>query len=133
MSYYEVVFMARQDLTDNQVKDLTDNFSKVITDAKGKVLKTENWGLRTLAYRINKARKAHYVLLEVETESEALHEMERLMRLNEDVMRHLTIRLDEPTEGPSPIMDKSGNDDDRKPYRGRDDKDKKPYKKREVA
>ncbi len=123
MPYYETVFMARQDLTDAQVKTMTENFSKIITDAKGKIQKTEFWGLRTLAYRINKARKAHYVLLELDCEADALHEMERQMGLNEDVMRHLTIRLEEFSEGPSAVLDKGGRDDDKKPY------NKKPYNK----
>lgn len=121
MAYYETVFMARQDLTEAQVKDITSAFEKIITDEKGKILKTESWGLRTLAYRINKARKAHYVLLELDCEAAALHEMERQMRLHEDVMRHLTIRLEEPTEGPSAILG------------GRDDDDKKSYKNKKEA
>ncbi len=121
MPYYETVFIARQDLTETQVKDMTENFSKIITDAKGKVHKTEFWGLKSFAYRINKARKGHYVLVELETEPAALHEMERQMRLHEDVVRFLTIRLEELTEGPSVMMDK-GDKDDRK---DRNRKDKK--------
>lgn len=124
MPYYETVFIARQDLTETQVKDMTENFSKIITDAKGKVHKTEFWGLKSFAYRINKARKGHYVLVELETEPAALHEMERQMRLHEDVVRFLTIRLEELSEGPSVMMDKGGRDDkdDRK---DRNKKDKK--------
>jgi len=121
MPYYETVFIARQDLTETQVKDMTETFSKIITDAKGKVHKTEFWGLKSFAYRINKARKGHYVLVELETEPAALHEMERQMRLHEDVVRFLTIRLEELTEGPSVMMDK-GDKDDRK---DRNRKDKK--------
>lgn len=126
MPYYETVFMARQDLTDGQVKDLTDQFSKIITDNGGKITKTENWGLRTLAYRINKSRKAHYVLLESDAPSDAVIELERLLRLNEDVMRSLTTRLDALTDGPSVMMEKP-RDDDKKPY------EKKPYVKKEAA
>tara|TARA_R110001592_G_scaffold3525_31_gene20206 strand:+ start:19522 stop:19908 length:387 start_codon:yes stop_codon:yes gene_type:complete len=128
MPYYETVFIARQDLTEAQVKDMTEAFSKIITDAKGKIHKTEFWGLKSFAYRINKARKGHYVLLELDTESEALLEMERIMRLNEDVVRFLTIREEELSEGPSVMMDKGGRDDDKKPRY-----EKKTDKKREAA
>ncbi len=111
MPYYEVVFIARQDLTDAQVKTMTESFTKIIKDNKGKVHKTEFWGLKPFAYRINKARKGHYVLLELDTPAPALHEMERLMRLNEDVVRHLTIREDTLSEGPSVMMEKYDRDD----------------------
>ncbi|MDH5721713.1 MAG: 30S ribosomal protein S6 [Alphaproteobacteria bacterium] len=114
MPFYETVFIARQDLTDGQVKALTEQFSKIITDGKGKIHKTEFWGLRSFAYKINKARKGHYVLLELDTEAPALLEMERQMRLHEDVVRYLTIREEELSDGPSIVMDKSARDDDRK-------------------
>ncbi len=130
MPYYENVYIARQDLTDAQVKTMTEHFEKIITDAKGKIHKTEFWGLKSFAYKINKARKGHYILIEMETEAEALHEMERQMRLNEDVVRFLTTRQEELSDGPSVMMDKGGRDDDRKPRRDddrkpRDNKDKK--------
>ena len=125
MPIYETVFMARQDLSEKQVKELTEKYSEVITSQKGKILKTENWGLRTLAYRINKSRKAHYVLLESDVAGEGIIELERLLGLDEDIMRSQTIKLEEPTKGPSVIMDKSGRDDE-------DDK-KKKYSKREAA
>ncbi len=114
MPFYETVFIARQDLTDGQVKALTELFSKIITDGKGKIHKTEFWGLRSFAYKINKARKGHYILLELDTEPAALLEMERQMRLHEDVVRYLTIREEELSDGPSVIMDKSGRDDDKR-------------------
>lgn len=118
MPYYETVFIARQDLTESQVKDLTENFCKIIKDQGGKVHKTEQWGLRNLAYRMNKSRKGHYALIEVDAPAPAVHEMERQMRLNEDVMRHLTIREEKLSEGPSVILDKSRDDsDDEKPSR----------------
>ncbi|MFK7839909.1 MAG: 30S ribosomal protein S6 [Bdellovibrionales bacterium] len=110
MPIYETVLIARQDLTENQVKDLTDRFCKVITDADGKILKTEQWGLRTLAYKINKSRKGHYTLIESDVKGPGVIELERVMRLDEDVMRSLTIRLDEPTNGPSIMMDSGKND-----------------------
>ena len=111
MPIYETVFMSRQDLTEGQVKDLTDKYAKVITDQGGKILKTEQWGLRTLAYKINKARKAHYTLVEFEGPGSAVIELERLLRIDEDVMRSLSLRLDAATEGPSVMMAKGGNDD----------------------
>lgn len=107
MPFYETVFIARQDLSPAQVEALTDGFTKTIKDGGGKVAKTESWGLRTLAYRINKNRKGHYVLIETDTPPAALHEMERTMRLNEDVLRFLTVRREALSKGPSPIMDRS--------------------------
>ena len=115
MPIYETVFLSRQDLTDGQVKDLTEKYSGVITKDGGKILKTEQWGLRTLAYKINKARKAHYTLVEFEAPGTTVIELERLLRLDEDIMRSLSLRLDEATDGPSIIMEKNKDrDDDRK-------------------
>ncbi len=128
MPYYEIVFMSRQDLTETQVKDQTAKYSKVIEEMGGKTHKTEQWGLRTLAYRINKAKKAHYTLIEVEANGPAIQEMERQMRIDEDVVRTLTIREDALTTGPSIMMDKGSKYDDKPKY------DKKPYNKdREAA
>ncbi|HCQ71377.1 MAG: 30S ribosomal protein S6 [Alphaproteobacteria bacterium] len=115
MPYYETVFIARQDLSESQVSELTEQMSKVITDNGGKIHKTENWGLRKFAYKMNKASKGHYVLLETDAPSEAITEMERQMRLNEDVVRLQTIREDELSSGPSVIMDK-GRDEDNKSH-----------------
>lgn len=129
MPYYETVFIARQELTEAQVKDLTDHFCKVITDNGGKIHKTEQWGLKNFAYRINKARRGHYVLLETDTPAPALLEMERQMRLHEDIIRYMSIREEELSDGPSVIMDKGDKgdrDDKRKPRR--DDKDSKDKK-----
>lgn len=119
MPFYETVFIARQDLSEAQVKDLTDGYQKIITEAGGKIHKTENWGLRTLAYRINKNRRGHYVLIESDTPAPAIHEVERTMRLNEDILRYMTIREDELSTGPSIIMDKASRDtgEDKKPYK----------------
>jgi small subunit ribosomal protein S6 len=125
MAYYETVFIARQDLTETQVKDLTALNEKIITDQGGKILKTEQWGLKTFAYKINKAKKGHYVLIESEAEGSALIELDRLMRINEDVVRAQTLRLEEPTTEPSIMMKKSYDDSDKKPYSK--DGDKKPY------
>jgi len=131
MPYYETVFISRQDLTDANVKTLTEDMSKIITDMGGKIHKTEQWGLRSFAYRINKARKGHYTLLEVDAPSDAVLEMERKMRINEDVVRYLTLREDELSDGPSVVMDKSGRDDDDRKggYKGKKDS----YKKKEAA
>ena len=113
MPFYETVFIARQDLSPAQVEDLTKMFSEFITKEGGKILKTESWGLRQLAYRINKNRKGHYVLIESDTAPAALIEMERNIRLNEDVLRYMTLRLDEPTNGPSAMLggDRSNDND----------------------
>jgi len=128
MPFYETVFIARQDLSEAQVKDLTDGYQKIITEAGGKIHKIENWGLRTLAYRIKKNRRGYYVLIESDVAAPALHEVERTMRLNEDILRYMTIRQDALSTGPSIIMDKSSRDTgDDKPY------EKKPYNKREAA
>lgn len=104
MAFYETVFISRQDLSDAQVKELTEMASKIIKDFGGKILKTEQWGLKTLAYKINKSRKGHYTLIESETAGPAIIELERILRLNEDVVRYMTIRLEEPTKGPSVMM-----------------------------
>ncbi len=112
MPFYETVFIARQDLGTAQVEELTKQFSEILTTAGGKITKTESWGLRNLAYRIKKNRKGHYVLIESETSGESVIEMERNMRINEDVLRYMTIRLDELSKGPSPIIDKSRRDEE---------------------
>ncbi len=111
MPIYETVFIARQDLGDAQVKAITEAAEQVIKDGKGKVLKTESWGLRTLAYKINKNKKGHYVLIESDSPAPAVIEMERTLRLNEEVVRYMTIKLDEASKGPSKIIDKNSSDD----------------------
>jgi small subunit ribosomal protein S6 len=120
---YESVFIARQDISAAQVDGLTEAFEKVITDAGGSVAKRENWGLRTMAYKIKKNRKGHYVLLNFDAPAPALHEMERQMRINEDVLRYMTLRIDEFEEGPSAMMRNKDRDD--RPRRG-GDRDRAP-------
>lgn len=110
MAYYETVFIARPDLSQKQVEELTEGFCKIIKDGKGKVHKTEAWGLRNLAYKISKNRKGHYVLIETDTPAAALHEMERQMRLNEDVLRFLTVKNEALSKGPSVMMERGGRD-----------------------
>ena len=106
MSYYEHVFIVRQDVSAQQVEALTETFSGVITEHGGTVAKTEHWGLKSLAYRIKKNRKAHYSLLQIEAPAEAIHEIERQHRINEDILRYMSIRVEEFPEGPSPILAK---------------------------
>ena len=111
MPLYEHVFLARQDLSAQQVEDLTKQFSDVIGGLGGKVTKNEYWGLKSLSYRINKNRKAHMTLLNVDAPAAAVTEIERQERLSEDVLRYLTIRVDELEEGPSAMMRKSDRDE----------------------
>lgn len=113
MPYYENIFIARQDISSAQVDTLADAFSEVITGAGGQVHRREYWGLKSLQYRIKKNRKGHYVLLNIEAPSDAMQEMERQMRLNEDVLRHMTIRTEENPEGPSVMMQGRGGDRER--------------------
>ena len=104
MALYESVIIGRQDLTPNQFEELTDEFIKIIESFKGVIKKRENWGLRNLAYKINKNRKGHYVLLNIDSSSDAILEYERLMRLNEDIIRFLTIGISSVDEKSSPLM-----------------------------
>ena len=111
MPNYESVFIARQDITAAQVEGLVETFEKVIMDAGGSVPKKESWGLRTLAYKIKKNRKGHYTLMNIDAPADAIHEMERQMRINEDVLRYITLRIDEFEEGPSAMMRSRDRDD----------------------
>ena len=104
MRLYESVFIARQDITTAQVETMADEFAGIITSAGGSIKKREYWGLRALAYRIKKNRKGHYVMFNMETGPEALREYERIMGLNEDVLRFLNIRIEEIIDGPSIMM-----------------------------
>ena len=113
MAYYESVFIARQDISAPQVESLADGFASVIEENGGKVTKRESWGLRGLAYKIKKNRKGHYVLFNLDAPAPAVHEMERQMRLNEDILRHMTLRVDELEEGPSVQMQGRANQEER--------------------
>ena len=104
MALYESVIIGRQDLTPNQFEELVEGFTKIIEDFNGVIKKREIWGLRNLAYKINKNRKGHYILLNIDSSSDAITEYERLMRLNEDIIRFLTIRITSIDEKPSPLM-----------------------------
>jgi small subunit ribosomal protein S6 len=104
MPLYESVFIARQDISSTQAEALTDGFAEIIANQGGTVSKKEYWGLRNLAYRIKKNRKGHYTLLNIDAPAAAINEMERNMRLNEDVLRYMTVRVEELEEGPSAIL-----------------------------
>ncbi len=111
MPLYEHVYLARQDLSTQQVEELTTLLTGILEANGGKVVKNEYWGLKSLSYRINKNRKSHLTLLNVDAPAAALSEVERQERLNEDVLRYLTIRVEEHEEGPSAMMRKSDRDD----------------------
>lgn len=113
MPLYENVFIARQDIAQPQVDALTDAFAKIIGDMGGTVAKREYWGLRGLTYRIRKNRKGHYMLLNIDAPAPAIHEMERQMRINEDILRYLTVRVEELEEGPSAMLQARNQRDDR--------------------
>jgi small subunit ribosomal protein S6 len=125
MALYEHIFLARQDVSAQQVEDLTNQLTEVLSAGGGKVTKNEYWGLKSLAYRIKKNRKAHYSLLNIDAPAPAVAEMERLMRINEDILRFMTVRVDKLEEGPSAMMQKRDDRADRgdrgdRPDRGGD-------------
>lgn len=117
MPLYEHVFIARQDLSNTQAEGLIEHFGTVLSDNGGKLVDFEYWGVKTMAYRINKNRKGHYAYLRSDAPASAVQEMERLMRLHEDVMRVLTIKVDEHEELPSAQMQKRDEREDRRPRR----------------
>ena len=135
MALYETVFIARQDVSAKQVEDIAKAFDKIVTDNGGAVKKTESWGLRTLAYKIKKNRKGHYTLMHLDAPHKAILELERNMRLNEDVLRFMTVSIEKIPEGPSAILKQGedGGDDDRggfsrdrgEGFGGRDREDRK--------
>jgi small subunit ribosomal protein S6 len=127
MPLYEHVFLARQDVSQQQVEALTKEYTDVITEGGGKVTKSEYWGLKGLAFKIKKSRKAHYSLLNIDAPSAAVNEMERRMSLSTDIVRFMTIRMEELESEPSIMMRKSDRDDrgergggDRGGFRGGD-------------
>ena len=129
MALYEHVFIARQDVSTPQVEALADTFAALIAEQGGKVEKREYWGLRNLAYRMNKNRKGHYMLFNLDAPPAAVSELERNMRINEDVIRYLTVRVDELEAIPSAMLQSRGRDErgdrdrDRGPRRGYGDRD----------
>jgi len=118
MPLYEHVYLARQDLSQQQVEELTAQYKGVVEQMGGKVAKVEYWGVKSLTYRIRKNRKAHFTLMNVEAPSAALVEVERQEHINEDVLRAMTVRVDEHEAGPSAMMRKADRDRDRDERRG---------------
>jgi small subunit ribosomal protein S6 len=118
MALYEHVFLARQDISQQQVEALVEQYKTLIGEYKGSVGKVEFWGLKSIAYRINKNRKAHYVLMNIDAPSDGIVEMERQMRINEDIMRFMTIRVEEHEEEQSAMMQKRDREDRRGGGRG---------------
>ena len=118
MNFYETVFIARQDLTNAQVEAIANALTDIIKSHKGEVSKTEFCGLRNLAYKIKKNRKGHYVLMNISCQPAGITEMERQVKLNEDILRCLTVRVDRLDPDPSKLMQRSYSDDR---YRGFDD------------
>lgn len=123
MPLYEHIFIARQDISPAQVEGLTETLQKIVTENGGKVAKSEYWGLRNLQYKVKKNRKGHYSLFNIDAPAAAVHELERQEKINEDVLRFLTIRVDELDETPSPVLsrrDRDGREGGRDGERGRD-------------
>lgn len=120
MPLYEHVYLARQDVSAQQVEELTAQFTGVVEQAGGKVAKMEYWGVKSLTFRIRKNRKAHFTLMNIDAPAAAITEIERLQRINEDVLRYLTVRVDELEEGPSAMMRKVDRDRERDERRGGD-------------
>jgi small subunit ribosomal protein S6 len=118
MALYEHVVVTRPDISPQQVDALVEDITKIVTERKGKVSKTEYWGLRNLAYPIKKSRKAHYSLINIDAPGDAIHELERRHRINEDVLRFLTVKVDKLNEEPSPVIARKDRDD-----RGKRDRD----------
>jgi small subunit ribosomal protein S6 len=142
MPLYEHVYLARQDASPQQVEELTAHLKGVVEGLGGSVAKTEYWGVKSLSYRLRKNRKAHFTLMNLNAPPAAVNEIERLERLNEDVLRYLTIRVEEHEEGPSAMMRRAERDrdrDDRRGDRPRDrddrfrDRDDRPRRPREGA
>lgn len=121
MALYEHIFMARQDVSAQQVDQMIEQYKALLEENGGSVTKTENWGLKSLSFKIAKNRKAHYALMNITAPSAAVLEMERQMRINEDILRFQTLRVEELEEGPSVMLQKRDRDD--RPTRGpRDDR-----------
>jgi len=135
MALYEHVFIARQDLSNAQAEGLIEHFGQILSDNGGSVVGTEYWGLRTMAFKINKNRKGHYGFMRSDSPSAAVQEMERLMRLHEDVMRVMTVKVDEHEDGPSAVLQAKSSRDDRRRDRGdrgdRGDRDRGPRRDRD--
>jgi len=117
MPLYEHVFISRQDLSNAQAEGLIEHFGTILSDNGGKLVDQEYWGVKTMAFKINKNRKGHYAYLRTDAPAAAVQEMERLMRLHDDVMRILTIKVDVHEDGPSVQMQKKDDRGDRRERR----------------
>jgi len=126
MALYEHVFLARQDLAQAQVDALAETATKIVEEGKGRVVKTESWGLRGLAYRISKNRKAHYVMLEIDAPTGVIAELERQTGINEDIIRYMTVRVDGHEAGPSAMMRRNERSERDRGGRGGDRGDRGP-------
>jgi small subunit ribosomal protein S6 len=124
MALYEHVFLARQDLSQQQVDEMVANYKGVIESNGGSVGRIENWGLKSLTYRVKKNRKAYYTLMDLTAPAAAINEMERQMGLSEDVLRFITIKVEKHEEGPSAMMQKRDRDDRERGERGFGDRDR---------
>ena len=134
MPLYEHVYLARQDLSPQQVEELTTQFKGVIEQNGGKIAKEEYWGVKSLSYRIKKNRKAHMTLFNIDAPPAAINEIERQERLNEDVLRYLTIRVEGHEEGPSAMMRKADRDREERGERGdRGDRGDRPRRRDDEA
>ena len=118
MPLYESTFIARPDISSQQVDGLAEQFREILTEAGGEIAKTEYWGLRSLAYRIKKNRKGHYYFMNIDAPPEAIDAMERTMRINEDVIRYLTVRVNEHDPNPAPLTQSRGRGRDGRGGRG---------------
>jgi small subunit ribosomal protein S6 len=125
MPFYESVFIARQDISAEQADALATDFTNIVTSQGGQVTKKEYWGLRSMSFKIKKNRKGHYTLLNIDAPAPAILEMERQMRIHEDILRFLTVRVDELEEGPSMMMQR-GQDRDRGERGDRGDRGDRP-------
>jgi|TARA_R110002126_G_scaffold82220_4_gene201748 small subunit ribosomal protein S6 len=137
MALYEHIFLARQDLSGAQVDEIVQNYKTLLEENGGSVGRIENWGLKTLTYRMKKNRKAHYAIMNIDAPHAAVHEMERQMRINEDILRYITVSVDEHEETPSVMMQKRDRDDrgrggrDDRPRGDRDDRPRRPRENQE--
>ena len=118
MPLYESTFIARPDISSQQVDGLAEQFREILTEAGGEIAKTEYWGLRSLAYRIKKNRKGHYYFMNIDAPPEAIDAMEHTMRVNEDVIRYLTVRVEEHDPNPAPLTQSRGRGRDGRGGRG---------------
>lgn len=109
MAFYESTFIARQDISNQELEKIIDSFVNVAENNGGKLIRKENWGLRNLAYRVKKNRKGHYVMLALEANAAAINELQRHYKLHEDVIRYITIKVDAIAQKPSALSDKKAS------------------------